>query len=216
MNDIDFLPEHYHLAEARRTRIVREIVLLADRRPLHRRLVRQCTKANRRSGAPGRRPSRPSHGRPEPDHPSHPVREPEARYPAANALAARADRTHQRLAGGRGPGPVDAPFVGGDQLGASWIRGPLPRPQGHRAGGGGGGGGGGGDVEPGLAPTDMEIADFVGRLSSYPLFTNVKMDYSRAVQVKELKAREFHVQFEVPLDRDYKLVHGAGEVARAD
>lgn len=67
----------------------------------------------------------------------------------------------------------------------------------------------------GLAPSDVEVANFVGRLSDHPLFTNVKMIYSRATVVAELQAREFRIELEVPLDRDYKVAEGK-EVALAD
>ena len=69
----------------------------------------------------------------------------------------------------------------------------------------------------GLAPADVEVADFVGKLSDYPLFVNVKMLYSRAVQAGDLQAREFRVELEVPLDREYRPLPAPGmEVAHAD
>ncbi|MCC7191402.1 MAG: hypothetical protein IT444_01360 [Phycisphaeraceae bacterium] len=67
----------------------------------------------------------------------------------------------------------------------------------------------------GLAPSDVEIANFVGRLSDHQLFSNVKMIYSRATVVTELQAREFRIELEVPLDRDYKVAESK-EVALAD
>jgi hypothetical protein len=61
------------------------------------------------------------------------------------------------------------------------------------------------------------VADFVGRLSDYPLFSNVKMLYSRAVVAGELQAREFRIELEVPLDRDYRMAAAPRlEVAHAD
>jgi Tfp pilus assembly protein PilN len=55
----------------------------------------------------------------------------------------------------------------------------------------------------GFSPTDMDVANFVGRLSDYPLFANVKMRYSRTHRVDEAPARQFRIELEVPLDRRY-------------
>jgi hypothetical protein len=66
----------------------------------------------------------------------------------------------------------------------------------------------------GLAPSDVEVADFVGRLSDSPLFTSVKMGYSRAAQAGKLRARQFSIDLEVPLDREYRPA--GKEVADAD
>lgn len=68
----------------------------------------------------------------------------------------------------------------------------------------------------GLAPDDMAVAEFVGRVSSHPLFANVKMSYSRATQSRGLKGREFRIEMEIPLDRDYHPAKSAGEVAHAN
>lgn len=69
----------------------------------------------------------------------------------------------------------------------------------------------------GLAPADTDVADFVGRLSGHPLFTNVKMVFSRATQAASLQAREFRIEMEVPLDCDYKPAGAvAQEVAHAN
>lgn len=62
----------------------------------------------------------------------------------------------------------------------------------------------------GLAPADVEVADFIGRLSASPIFTNVKMVYARPVQAEDLHAREFQIELEVPLDRDYQLADAEG------
>lgn len=67
----------------------------------------------------------------------------------------------------------------------------------------------------GLAPADVEVADFVGQLTKSPLFHNVKMVYSRPVQTQDVHAREFRIEFEVPLDCDYQPADGKG-VALAD
>ena len=70
----------------------------------------------------------------------------------------------------------------------------------------------------GLAPTDTDVADFVGRLSGSQMFSNVKMPFSHATQAGTLLAREFRIEMEIALDRDYKPAPGAPgqEVANAD
>jgi Tfp pilus assembly protein PilN len=68
----------------------------------------------------------------------------------------------------------------------------------------------------GCAPDDVSVANFVGRLSEYPLFTNVKMIQSRATTVGDrVEAREFRIELEVPLDRDYQT-EPSQEVASAN
>ncbi len=56
----------------------------------------------------------------------------------------------------------------------------------------------------GLSPSDVEVANFVGRLTEVELFSNVKMHYSRAATVRGYSVREFAVELEVALDRDYQ------------
>jgi Tfp pilus assembly protein PilN len=68
----------------------------------------------------------------------------------------------------------------------------------------------------GLAPSDVQIADFVGKLTDHPLFTNVKMLYSRTAEVRSVVTREFRIEMEVSLDCRYEPVGGAGGVAHAD
>ncbi len=58
----------------------------------------------------------------------------------------------------------------------------------------------------GTAPTNVEIANYVGRLSETRLFRNVKMVYSREGHVGDSVTREFRITMEVPLDRDYRVV----------
>lgn len=58
----------------------------------------------------------------------------------------------------------------------------------------------------GLAPTDVAIANYVGRLASTALFRNVKMQYSRAGEFETVVTREFKLTFEVPLDRNYQRI----------
>lgn len=43
----------------------------------------------------------------------------------------------------------------------------------------------------GIAPTDVDIANFIGQLSASPLFEDVNMGYARSTSVKGHKAREF-------------------------
>lgn len=58
----------------------------------------------------------------------------------------------------------------------------------------------------GLASKDMEIADFIGKLTDHALFNNVKMVFSRSVELKDKKvmAREFRVEMLIRLDRLYE------------
>ncbi len=46
-------------------------------------------------------------------------------------------------------------------------------------------------VITGLAPSDVEIANFVGQLASSPLFEDVHMGYTREVTYRGKKARQF-------------------------
>ncbi|MBI1335682.1 MAG: hypothetical protein GC164_01820 [Phycisphaera sp.] len=74
----------------------------------------------------------------------------------------------------------------------------------------------------GLAPNDVDVANLVGAIAGHPLFINVKMHHSRPTQVEGHNAREFSIELEAPLDRDYKFdpTHraqaSAGSVSRAD
>lgn len=56
----------------------------------------------------------------------------------------------------------------------------------------------------GLAPNDVEIANLVGALSKHVVFSNVKMLYSRSVTTRGVIGREFRMELQVPLDRDYR------------
>lgn len=56
----------------------------------------------------------------------------------------------------------------------------------------------------GLAPNDVEIANLVGALSKHVVFSNVKMLYSRSVTTRGVIGREFRMEMQVPLDRDYR------------
>jgi len=46
-------------------------------------------------------------------------------------------------------------------------------------------------VLTGLAPTDVDVANFIGQLSASPLFEDVNMGYAKTVSVDGLTAREF-------------------------
>ena len=46
-------------------------------------------------------------------------------------------------------------------------------------------------VLTGLAPTDVDVANFIGQLSASPLFEDVNMGYAKTVSVEGLTAREF-------------------------
>lgn len=46
-------------------------------------------------------------------------------------------------------------------------------------------------VLTGLAPTDIDVANFIGQLSASPLFEDVNMGYTRTTDYKGCKAREF-------------------------
>jgi len=43
----------------------------------------------------------------------------------------------------------------------------------------------------GLAPTDVDVANFIGQLSASPLFEDVSMSYARNVEFRGRSAREF-------------------------
>lgn len=58
----------------------------------------------------------------------------------------------------------------------------------------------------GLAPNDVEIADFMATLSDHDLFTEVKLLYSRSVEAGPIVGREFRIEMQVPFDRDYRPV----------
>jgi hypothetical protein len=63
----------------------------------------------------------------------------------------------------------------------------------------------------GLAPNDGEIANLVGALSDHNVFSNVKMLYSRSVTTRGVIGREFRMEMQVPLDREYRPRQLAGQ-----
>lgn len=67
----------------------------------------------------------------------------------------------------------------------------------------------------GLSPTDGDVATFMDKLSANAVFASVKMHYSRSTRVGDVIAREFHIDMEVPLDREYVPAGPIEEVAHA-
>jgi Tfp pilus assembly protein PilN len=67
----------------------------------------------------------------------------------------------------------------------------------------------------GSAPSNVEIANYVGRLAGSNLFRNVKMMNSRQVIVEDAVTRQFEIQMQIPLDREYRVEAGVQEVAHA-
>lgn len=55
----------------------------------------------------------------------------------------------------------------------------------------------------GVSPTDLDVANFVDRLTTHPLFSTVKVPYSRSTRIGTVVGRKFRVELEVPLDRVY-------------
>ena len=47
----------------------------------------------------------------------------------------------------------------------------------------------------GLAPSDVDVANFIGQLSACPLFEDVNMGYAKTVDVHGRSAREFQASF---------------------
>ncbi len=67
----------------------------------------------------------------------------------------------------------------------------------------------------GSAPSNVDIANFVGRLAGSGLFRNVKMIHSRQGENADIITRRFKVAMEVPLNVIYHPP-GVEEVAHAD
>lgn len=65
----------------------------------------------------------------------------------------------------------------------------------------------------GVAPNDVDIANFIGTLAGSKLFANVKLSFSRQSQIRQVPCREFEVRMDVPLNIKYQA---AREVAGAD
>lgn len=62
----------------------------------------------------------------------------------------------------------------------------------------------------GTAPSNLEIANYVGRLSAASLFENVQMIQAHEGRVGESTTRQFKIAMEVPLDRRYRFVDREG------
>lgn len=67
----------------------------------------------------------------------------------------------------------------------------------------------------GLAPSDVELANFIGQLASSKVFENVKMVFSKQGELEGRLTREFKIRMEIPLDRRY-VDRAAQEVADAN
>ena len=66
----------------------------------------------------------------------------------------------------------------------------------------------------GVAPSNVEIANYIGQLAGNGLFRNVKMEFSREGEIENALTREFRISMEVPLDRPY-IFEATEEVADA-
>lgn len=57
----------------------------------------------------------------------------------------------------------------------------------------------------GIAASDLDVADFIGKLTQNPLFSRVQLSYTRAIEVKQknIAGREFRIEIEIKLDRLY-------------
>lgn len=67
----------------------------------------------------------------------------------------------------------------------------------------------------GHAPTNVDIANYIGKLAGCNLFRNVKMVYSREGKIGNALTRQFQLNMEVMLDRTYRVESGE-EVAHVD
>lgn len=67
----------------------------------------------------------------------------------------------------------------------------------------------------GLAPNDLTVAQFIGRLDDRVIFENVEMAYSQPTKRGQLLGREFRVTAEIPLNRTF-VIHGQKKVSRED
>lgn len=67
----------------------------------------------------------------------------------------------------------------------------------------------------GVAPSNLQIANYVGQLAGSNLFRDVKMIKSREEEQRGVSVRQFEIQMQVPLDRAYRLDASKDEVANA-
>lgn len=56
----------------------------------------------------------------------------------------------------------------------------------------------------GIAPNDMTLATLLNQLKRHPLFEDVKLHFSRSVRVHGTTGRQFRIEMNVPLDREYQ------------
>lgn len=68
----------------------------------------------------------------------------------------------------------------------------------------------------GMAPGDAQVASILGQFAQHPLFAGVKLVYCRAQQSGDLLVREFRIEMEVPLDRDFEESAPTQGVAHAN
>ncbi|MFA9480197.1 PilN domain-containing protein [Phycisphaerales bacterium AB-hyl4] len=67
----------------------------------------------------------------------------------------------------------------------------------------------------GIAPDDMTLANLLNQLKDHPLFSDVKLHFSRSVRVHGATGRQFRIEMNVPLDRDYQALPAKEGVADA-
>lgn len=58
----------------------------------------------------------------------------------------------------------------------------------------------------GLAPTDVEVAQFMAALSSHPMFQNVNLQYSEQTKVDDHDVRKFKIEMTINQDLDLSQV----------
>ncbi len=56
----------------------------------------------------------------------------------------------------------------------------------------------------GNAATGIEISNLLQNLENHPLFSNIQLDYSKAIIVNDLDAREFRIICEIDLQKRYQ------------
>ncbi len=64
----------------------------------------------------------------------------------------------------------------------------------------------------GVAPSDLQVANYVGRLAGCGLFGDVQMAHARQDRIDNAQTRQFRIHMTVPLDRDYRMIASAEEV----
>ena len=63
----------------------------------------------------------------------------------------------------------------------------------------------------GVAPSELDIANFIGAIEAHPLFEEIKIQDDRSTRIDSYKARVFRIGLRIRLDRDYRY---AGQSAR--